>query len=56
MITSATDNATTKVSWGFKGSFPYPFNIMKLFIHMEKEIGGDLDTGLANLKTVLEKQ
>lgn len=56
MITTAVDSATTKVAWGFKGAFPYPMNIMKLFVDMETAIGGDLDTGLSNLKTLLEKQ
>ena len=55
MITKQIDENKTLVKWGFTGSFPYPFNIMSLFINMDKEIGGDLEQGLKNLKTVLEK-
>lgn len=45
----------TKVKWGFKGAFPYPFNLMQLFFSMDKEVGKDLEAGLAQLKVVLEK-
>ena len=30
-------------------------NIMLLFMDMEKMIGSDLDSGLSNLKSILEK-
>ncbi len=56
MSTEANADSTTKVKWGFKGAFPYPMNLMGLFMDMEKEVGGDLATGLSNLKTLLEKQ
>ena len=56
MATTAIDSASTKVVWGFKGSFPYPMNLMKLMFDMEKEVGNDLGTGLENLKVLLEKQ
>ena len=52
---TAIDNNITKVSWGFSGSFPYPMNIMKLFLNMEKMIGNDFQTGLENMKTIIEK-
>jgi len=56
MTTTPVDSLTTKVTWGFKGAFPYPMNIMNLFVNMDKAVGGDLETGLANLKSVMEKQ
>jgi hypothetical protein len=56
MTTESTGENQTKVKWGFKGSFPYPMNIMRLFFDMEKAVGGDLETGLNNLKTVLESK
>lgn len=37
-------------------SMPYPFNLMLLFMDMEEMIGNDLQTGLENLKLVLEQQ
>lgn len=56
MLTEIINDSTTKVKWGFTGSFPYPTNLMGLFINMEKEVGGDLQTGLDNLKVLLEKK
>lgn len=51
---SAGDNQT-KVKWGFNGHMPYPMNLMLVFMDMDKLIGGDLQTGLNNLKNILEK-
>lgn len=44
----------TKVKWGFSGSFPRPFNIMLLFMDIEKAVEKDFDEGLASLKQQLE--
>ena len=55
MTTTAIDSAHTKVSWSFDSKMAYPMNLMKLFMDMEKMVGDDFSTGLANLKTVLEK-
>ena len=52
---SVSPNAT-KVKWAFKGKMNYPFNLMGVFMDMENMIGDDFQTGLNNLKTVLEKQ
>ncbi|MEX2593845.1 MAG: hypothetical protein WD426_13810 [Anditalea sp.] len=46
----------TKVKWGFNGHMNYPMNLMFLFMDFEKMIDDDLETGLYNLKTALEKQ
>jgi len=46
----------TKVTWGFKSSMKYPMNAMLLFMDMDKVLGKDLETGLKDLKSVLEKQ
>ena len=53
--TTAINDSTTKVTWGFDSKMPYPFNLMKLFMNMEKAVGDDFSTGLSNLKAVLEK-
>jgi hypothetical protein len=53
--TTAINDSTTKVAWGFDSKMPYPFNLMRLFMDMEKAVGDDFSTGLSNLKTVLEK-
>lgn len=46
----------TKVKWGFKGHLPYPFNLMLLFMNMDQIIGDDLETGLTNLKVLIEHE
>lgn len=55
MITEAVSENQTKVKWGFDSKMPYPFNIMRLFVDMDKMIGDDFNTGLQNLKARLEK-
>ncbi|RYD99238.1 MAG: polyketide cyclase [Sphingobacteriales bacterium] len=51
-MTTADEGAgQTKVTWGISGRSPYPFNLMSLFYDM----GKDFETGLNNLKNVLEK-
>lgn len=56
MSTEAVDSSTTKVKWGFNGKMPYPFNFMCLFMNMDKMLGPDLQTGLDDMKGILEKQ
>ena len=56
MITEVVNDSTTRVKWGFNGKMNYPMNLMLLFMDMEKMLGGDLEEGLANLKTVMEKE
>lgn len=56
MTTESLAENRTRVVWGFNGHMDYPMNLMFLFMDMEKMIGDDLATGLANLKTILEKQ
>lgn len=55
-ILSDAGNGATKVTWGFRSPMPFPFNIMGLFMNMEKEIGADYEKGLAKLKALVEKQ
>lgn len=45
-----------KVSWGFKGEMSRPFNIIGLFMDMDKSIGGDFEAGLASLKALCESE
>ncbi len=53
MSTDSTAPNQTLVKWSISGHMNYPFNFMGLF--MDKMIGGDLVTGLQNLKHKLEK-
>mgnify|MGYP003607703147 CR=1 FL=1 len=55
MITDFVTENHTKVIWGFSGKMSYPMNIMLLFMNMEKMIGKDFETGLNNLKNLMEK-
>ena len=55
IVTEQAGENQTKVKWGFNGKMPYPMNTMLLFMNMDEMLGKDLETGLTNLKTVLEK-
>ncbi|HJZ41158.1 MAG TPA: SRPBCC family protein [Bacteroidales bacterium] len=55
MTTESVSADQTAVRWGFDSEMKYPMNLMLLFMDMEKLVGKDLSTGLANLKGVLEK-
>ncbi len=55
MSTEATGENQTRVKWSFKGSMPYPMNLMLLFMNMDKMLGNDLSTGLNNLKGIMEQ-
>ncbi|ASZ09671.1 SRPBCC family protein [Chitinophaga pendula] len=56
LTTESVSPEQTKVKWGFKGHMAYPMNIMLLGMNMSEMIGADLQTGLDNLKALLEKQ
>jgi hypothetical protein len=56
MTTAAVNDSTTMVKWGFNGKMKYPMNLMMLFMDMEGMLGGDLEQGLTNLKSVLESR
>lgn len=55
MILEPQGEAQTKVRWGFDSRMAYPFNLMRLFMDMDKMIGDDFAMGLRNLKAKLEK-
>jgi hypothetical protein len=44
----------TRVTWSMDGPSPYIAKVMGLFFNMDRLIGGDFETGLANLKAVSE--
>ena len=45
----------TQVTWAMRGSCAYMCKVMGLFLNMDKMIGKDFETGLANLKTQAEQ-
>lgn len=55
MSTEAVSENQTRVTWGMSGSTPRPLNIMFLFFDLEEAIGSDYETGLYNLKAILEE-
>lgn len=54
MTTESISENQAKLNWGFKGTMKYPTNFMLLFMDFETLIGEDFQTGLNNLKTILE--
>lgn len=56
MTTESVSPEETRVTWGFNGHMDYPMNLMLVFMDFEEMIGDDLETGLQNLKQVLENQ
>lgn len=55
MEVKSDGESATKVTWGFFGKMKYPTNLMLLFMNMDAMLGKDLDGGLQNLKSILEK-
>jgi uncharacterized protein YndB with AHSA1/START domain len=51
----APSGPTTHVTWTMQGAVPYPAKIVHLFVNMDKMVGKDFETGLANLKLAAEK-
>jgi uncharacterized protein YndB with AHSA1/START domain len=45
---------TTHVTWAMTGRQPFMFKVMKVFIDMDRIVGKDFETGLANLKAQAE--
>lgn len=56
LVTESVGENQTRVRWGFSGKFNYPMNLALVFMDMEKLLGEDFDTGLRNLKAILEQQ
>jgi len=54
LTTDSRSKNETIVNWGFDSKMKYPMNLMLLFMNMDKMIGNDFETGLKNLKAVLE--
>jgi uncharacterized protein YndB with AHSA1/START domain len=46
---------STNVTWVMHGRQPFMFKVMTVFMSMDKMVGKDFETGLANLKAATEK-
>jgi uncharacterized protein YndB with AHSA1/START domain len=51
----APQGDATNVTWAMEGDTPYLAKIVHVFLDMDKLVGRDFETGLANLKAVAEK-
>jgi len=52
---AGTAGDSTEVTWSMVGPVPYVAKIVHVFIDMDRMVGGQFESGLANLKTVAEK-
>jgi hypothetical protein len=46
---------STNVTWAKLGSQPFMIKVMSVFLSMDKMVGKDFETGLANMKSIAEK-
>ena len=46
---------STNVTWAMYGPSPFPAKVMQVFISMDKLLGKEFESGLANLKAAAEK-
>jgi hypothetical protein len=54
-FTLAPTGDVTNVTWAMQGDTPYFAKIIHVFIDMDRMVGKDFETGLANLKAAAEK-
>jgi hypothetical protein len=47
---------STNVTWAMYGSDPYIAKVMTIFFSRDRMVGAQFETGLANLKTIVEVQ
>ena len=55
VFTLAPKGDSTEVVWSMQGPVPYVAKIVHVFVDMDSMVGGQFETGLANLKSVTEK-
>lgn len=56
MAVKEVEAGRTKLVWGLKGVHRFPASVIMLFYGMDRAIGKDFETGLHNLKTILERK
>jgi carbon monoxide dehydrogenase subunit G len=54
-FTLAPVGAATNVTWAMRGPAAFQMKFMGIFVNMDKMLGKDFETGLANLKTASEQ-
>ncbi|MDP4219954.1 MAG: SRPBCC family protein [Bacteroidota bacterium] len=55
-VTLADTAGGVQVVWGFNSEMSRPWNVMGLFMNMDKAIGSDFEKGLGKLKDLSEKE
>ena len=55
MAVKEVEAGSTKIVWGVKGVHRFPASVLMLFYGMDRAVGRDFETGLYNLKTILER-
>ncbi|PXA84120.1 polyketide cyclase [Caulobacter sp. D4A] len=55
LFTAVPEGDVTRVTWSMSGPAPFISRLMGLVFNMDKMIGRDFETGLFNLKTVVER-
>jgi uncharacterized protein YndB with AHSA1/START domain len=53
-FTMLPQGGATNVTWVMHGPAPFMSKVMQVFMNMDRMIGKDFETGLANLKTITE--
>lgn len=46
----------TRVTWSMRGETPFLAKVMHVFVNMDRMVGKDFETGLANLKSIAERE
>jgi uncharacterized protein YndB with AHSA1/START domain len=54
-FTMLPQSGATNVIWAMHGPAPFMHKVMQVFMNMDRMIGKDFETGLANLKTAAER-
>jgi hypothetical protein len=54
-FTMSPKGDSTEITWAMQGPSPFMMKVMHVFINMDKMLGKDFETGLANLKAVVER-
>ncbi len=55
-FTMLPQGGATNVTWVMQGPAPFMSKLMQVFVNMDRMIGKDFETGLANLRTISENE
>ncbi len=56
LFSFAPEGDATRVTWVMRGPSPYLSKLIGVFVSMDRMVGGDFETGLANLKAASERR